>query len=162
MGDFNEVLSSVERFCSTFHALNAAELKAFISNNQLVDVPLGGYSFTWFEKYASKMSKLDRFLVSQGLLDLFPNLTDLRLDKGESLPNDLLKGYNILHDISVMDRKSSVDLAQKAKVKWTIEGDENSKFFHGIINKRQRYLAIKGILVDGEWIDDPTRVKSEF
>ncbi|GJV49452.1 RNA-directed DNA polymerase, eukaryota [Tanacetum coccineum] len=47
MGDFNEVRSSAERFGSTFHALNAVEFNAFISNNQLVDVPLGGYSFTW-------------------------------------------------------------------------------------------------------------------
>ncbi|GKF11925.1 RNA-directed DNA polymerase, eukaryota, partial [Tanacetum coccineum] len=48
------------------------------------------------------------------------------------------------------------------KVKWAIEGDENTKFFHGIVNKKRRHLAIKGILIDGEWIDNPTRVKSEF
>nr|GEV27092.1 retrotransposon Gag domain, retroviral aspartyl protease [Tanacetum cinerariifolium] len=34
------------------------------------------------------------------------------------------------------------------KVKWAIEGDKNSKFFHGIINKKKRQQAIKGILVD--------------
>ncbi|GJT28109.1 hypothetical protein Tco_0908384 [Tanacetum coccineum] len=44
----------------------------------------------------------------------------------------------------------------------TIEGDENSKFFHGIVNKKRRQQAIKGILVDGEWIDNPDRVKREF
>nr|GFB04850.1 RNA-directed DNA polymerase, eukaryota [Tanacetum cinerariifolium] len=40
-----------------------------------------GYSFTWSDKHASKMSKLDRFLVSQGMLDLFPNLTGLILHR---------------------------------------------------------------------------------
>ncbi|GJT71104.1 hypothetical protein Tco_1030390 [Tanacetum coccineum] len=39
--------------------------------------PFGGYSFTWLDKHASKISKLDRFLLSDGLLDLFPNLSDL-------------------------------------------------------------------------------------
>ncbi|GKF07822.1 hypothetical protein Tco_0042046, partial [Tanacetum coccineum] len=55
----------------------------------------------------------DRKILQESLLDI-----DLRLDKGESLPDDIYKRSNILHDISVMDRKSSIDLAQKAKVKW--------------------------------------------
>ncbi|GJV36977.1 RNA-directed DNA polymerase, eukaryota [Tanacetum coccineum] len=58
---------------------------------------------------------------------------ELHIDKWERLPDDL-----------------------------AIEGDENSKFFHGIVNKKRRHLAIKGILVNGEWIDNPIRVKSEF
>ncbi|GKE61863.1 RNA-directed DNA polymerase, eukaryota, partial [Tanacetum coccineum] len=62
----------------------------------------------------------------------------------------------------IKDHDHSVDLVQKAKVKWAIEGDENTKFFHGIVNKKRRHLVIKGILIDGEWIDNPTRVKLEF
>nr|GFA73502.1 RNA-directed DNA polymerase, eukaryota [Tanacetum cinerariifolium] len=34
----------------------------------------------------------------------------------------------------------------KSKVKWAIEGDENSKFFHGIINKKRSQLTIRRIL----------------
>nr|GEY81497.1 hypothetical protein [Tanacetum cinerariifolium] len=43
-----------------------------------------------------------------------------------------------------------------------IEGDSNSKFFHGIVNKKRRQQAIKGILVDGEWIDIPSSVQNKF
>ncbi|GJZ88607.1 RNA-directed DNA polymerase, eukaryota [Tanacetum coccineum] len=50
----------------------------------------------------------------------------------------------------------------KAKIQWAIEGDENSKFFHGIINRKRANLAIKGVMVDGDWVDDPCRVKEEF
>ncbi|GKC71861.1 RNA-directed DNA polymerase, eukaryota, partial [Tanacetum coccineum] len=57
---------------------------------------------------------------------------------------------------------SLLDLIQKAKIRWAIEGDENSKFFHGIINKKRSQLAIRGILVNGDWIDDPHMVKHEF
>nr|GFA47101.1 RNA-directed DNA polymerase, eukaryota [Tanacetum cinerariifolium] len=166
-----------------------------------------GYSFTWSDKHASKMSKLDRFLVSQGMLDLFLNLTGLILHRHLSghrpillkethvdygptpfrlyhswfleddfhfviedswnndengLPDDLTKCANLFHDLKDIDHKDSIDLAQKAKIKWAVEGDENSKFFHGIVNKKRRYLAIKGILVDGEWIENPNHVKSEF
>ncbi|GJV06719.1 hypothetical protein Tco_1344375 [Tanacetum coccineum] len=32
-----------------------AEFNTFITNSYLIDVPLGGYSFTWSDKYASKV-----------------------------------------------------------------------------------------------------------
>ncbi|GJV57216.1 hypothetical protein Tco_1458221 [Tanacetum coccineum] len=54
------------------------------------------------------------------------------------------------------------DLAQKAKVKWALEGDENRSFFHGSLNKKRRQLAIRGILKNGEWIESPAVVKAEF
>ncbi|GKD81906.1 hypothetical protein Tco_1348745, partial [Tanacetum coccineum] len=41
-------------------------------------------------------------------------------------------------------------------------GDENSKYYHGILNKKRSQLAIRGILVDGMWIDSPCLVKNEF
>nr|GEZ47915.1 RNA-directed DNA polymerase, eukaryota, reverse transcriptase zinc-binding domain protein [Tanacetum cinerariifolium] len=43
-----------------------------------------------------------------------------------------------------------------------IEGDENSKYYHGVINKKRNQLSIRGILVEGTWIDSHSLVKSEF
>ncbi|GKC95338.1 hypothetical protein Tco_1160780 [Tanacetum coccineum] len=40
--------------------------------------------------------------------------------------------------------------------------DENTKYFHGIHNKKRSQLAIRGTLFNGEWISDPDRVKNEF
>ncbi|GKF61005.1 hypothetical protein Tco_0177791, partial [Tanacetum coccineum] len=64
-----------------------------------------------------------------------------------------------LHDINSID---VLELSQKAKVRWPIEGDENSKYFHGIINNKRSQLSIRGILIDGDWIFDPKEVKTEF
>nr|GEZ81557.1 RNA-directed DNA polymerase, eukaryota [Tanacetum cinerariifolium]GEZ81579.1 RNA-directed DNA polymerase, eukaryota [Tanacetum cinerariifolium] len=50
-------------------------------------------------------------------------------------------------------------LEEKSKVRWAIEGDENSSFFHGIIKKNISQLAIRGILVDGSWKYGPQVVK---
>nr|GEX46475.1 RNA-directed DNA polymerase, eukaryota [Tanacetum cinerariifolium] len=44
------------------------------------------------------------------------------------------------------------------KMKWAVEGDENSKFFHSIVNRKRANLTIKGIMVDGVWVDDPSQV----
>ncbi|GKE83826.1 RNA-directed DNA polymerase, eukaryota, partial [Tanacetum coccineum] len=71
LGDFNEVRTEQERFGSTFNIQGANAFNNFISLAGFVDLPLGGYSYTWAHKSASKMSKLDRFLISEGLLDLF-------------------------------------------------------------------------------------------
>ncbi|GKA81742.1 RNA-directed DNA polymerase, eukaryota [Tanacetum coccineum] len=81
LGDFNEVRSNHERFGSSFHTQGANAFNNFISMAGLIDLSLGGYSFTWTHNSASKMSKLDRFLISEGLFVLFPQLTGLCLDK---------------------------------------------------------------------------------
>ncbi|GJX66974.1 hypothetical protein Tco_0302701 [Tanacetum coccineum] len=66
---------------------------------------------------------------------------------------------NGLVDIIRLDAK---DIAQKAKVKWTIEEDENTSFFHGMLKKKHRQLAIRGVFKDGVWLEDPPIVKAEF
>lgn len=66
-----------------------------------------------------------------------------------------------LNDIGDIYHIYAFDVAQGAKLKWAIEGDENSKNFHGIMNKK-RSLAICGVLQDREWVDSPARVKLEF
>nr|GEU79406.1 hypothetical protein [Tanacetum cinerariifolium] len=58
-----------------------------------------------------------------------------------------------------MDAKDSL---QKSKIKWAIEGDENSSFFHGIINKKCSHLSIRGVFVDGLWVTNLDNVKDAF
>nr|GFA44023.1 RNA-directed DNA polymerase, eukaryota [Tanacetum cinerariifolium] len=56
----------------------------------------------------------------------------------------------------------AVEISQKAKIRWSIEGDENSKYFHGIMNKKRSQLAIRGTLANMEWISKRHRVKNDF
>ncbi|GJX57117.1 RNA-directed DNA polymerase, eukaryota [Tanacetum coccineum] len=260
LGDFNEVRSESERMGSLFNAQGAKEFNNFILNAGLVDIQLEGYSYTWAHPSASKMSKLDRFLVSEGLISLFPAMSAICLDRHLSdhrpiLLHDVIADYGAIpfrlyhswftwegfdqlvskvwkstvlsdrngmvrfikklqilkkeirswaaatksnHSVMATDIKAKLkaiditldqggvsddvllsrmdlmkqlqdikssdvrDQLQKAKVQWAIEGDENSKFFHGIINRKRANLAIKGVMVDGDWVDDPPRVKAEF
>lgn len=53
------------------------------------------------------------------------------------------------------------DLEQKARVKWAKEGDENSRFFHGIINARRVSNSIPGLSINGEWVKKPKEIKRE-
>ncbi|GKA18233.1 RNA-directed DNA polymerase, eukaryota [Tanacetum coccineum] len=59
----------------------ASIFNSFISSSGLVDVPMGGCSFTWVHKSAAKLSKLDRFLISEGLMESCPNISAISLDR---------------------------------------------------------------------------------
>ncbi|GKA28019.1 RNA-directed DNA polymerase, eukaryota, reverse transcriptase zinc-binding domain protein [Tanacetum coccineum] len=81
MGDFNEVRCKSERFGSNFNVQGANVFNSFIVNAGLEEIPLGGCSFTWCHKSATKMSKLDRFLISENLMITCPNFTATSLER---------------------------------------------------------------------------------
>ncbi|GKD17925.1 hypothetical protein Tco_1207083, partial [Tanacetum coccineum] len=91
------------------------------------------------------------------------SVIDKELDQGRVSSDDLLlsrmESMKLLHNFQSSINRDNI---QKAKIRWAIEGDENSKFFHAIINKKRANLSVKGVMVDGEWMDDPSRVKEEF
>nr|GEZ11567.1 hypothetical protein [Tanacetum cinerariifolium] len=183
MGDFNEVRSRDKRRGSWFNPSSARIFNQFISSSGLVDIKREGYTFTWSHPSATKMSKLDRFLVSDdfyhswfsfdGFDDMVErtwrsfshsdgNEIDKELDQGVVSDVNLRRRLDLnsqLHDINI---KEATDSFQKSKVRWAIEGYENSKFFHGIINKKRSQLAIRGVFVDGCWCTDPILVKEAF
>ncbi|GJV14368.1 RNA-directed DNA polymerase, eukaryota [Tanacetum coccineum] len=234
MGDFNEVRRKEERIGSTFNVSGAAAFNNFIANAGLEEVHLGGSPFTWSHKPAAKMSKLDRFLISEGLMTVYPGISAVTLDRylsdhrpilllethinygpipfrfnhswfeikgfdefvettwneyqvlepnamrylnkkmkhlkdqirawiqGEGTSTTLDTRSSVLNSINDLDKLKAIELSQKAKIKWAIEGDENSKYYHGILNKKRSQLAIRGILVEGIWVENPDAVKSEF
>ncbi|GJV61055.1 RNA-directed DNA polymerase, eukaryota [Tanacetum coccineum] len=188
MGDFNEVHKKEERFGSNFNVQRADAFNFFISNAGLEEVPSGGYSFTWCRKSASKMSKLDRFLIFENLMNTYPNISAITLDRYLSDHRPILlreskfdygpipfRFFNYWFEVegfdkfveetwteAPLDKLQALEAAQKAKIKWAIEEDENSKYYHGILNKKRNQLTSRGILVDGIWIESPSLVKSEF
>ncbi|GKB00906.1 RNA-directed DNA polymerase, eukaryota [Tanacetum coccineum] len=260
MGDFNEVRCNEERYGSSFNTLGARRFNEFIMSAGLVDINLEGYKFTWSHPSASKMSKLDRFLVTEGLLVNFPSLAAECLDRhlsdhrpillhevvtdfgptpfrlyhswfsltgfddmvekawrsfsytdsnamvrfkkmlqelkslirawvkerkadqsgsrniivkelgdidkllDDGLVDDelLLKRMDLTRQLHEMNNMASRDARQKSKIKWAIEGDENSRYFHGIINKKRSQLAIRGVFNNGIWYTEPAIVKDIF
>ncbi|GKA08064.1 RNA-directed DNA polymerase, eukaryota, partial [Tanacetum coccineum] len=111
---------------------------------------------SWVKDKKEKVHVLKNSLKKK-LVDI-----DSVLDKGE-VTSDLLEDrLDTMNSLTKLEKMESLELAQKSKIKWLIEGDENPKYFHGIINKKRNNLAIKGIIVDGVWIEDPSVLKNEF
>nr|GEV48573.1 RNA-directed DNA polymerase, eukaryota, reverse transcriptase zinc-binding domain protein [Tanacetum cinerariifolium] len=158
MEDFNEVCDISQRFGSIFNKHGVKAFNSFIVNAGLVEVPLGGCSFT------ISSTSLDRFLSDHrpiimleahyeyGLipfkffhywfeLDGFDKLhkeslnsrksilkadlanLDGAIDKGEGSNAD---GHR-RREVVEVEKVGVMEMAQKAKIKWSIEGDEELK-----------------------------------
>nr|GEV20669.1 RNA-directed DNA polymerase, eukaryota [Tanacetum cinerariifolium] len=259
MGDFNDVRYKSDRFGLVFNVQGADVFNSFVANAGLKEVPLGGSSFTCCHKSATKMSKLDRFLISKNLLITCPNISattldrylsdhrpillretqsdygpvpfrffhhwtklegfnkfvidtwseahgddsnamrnmmrklkylkvkirewnngnrnntkraiekykeelkalDAAIDKGNGFDEIVNKRMEVINSMHHIDKIQVMDMAQKAKIKWPIEGDENSRFFHGVLNKKRSQLNIHDIMVDEVWTEKPNTVKHE-
>ncbi|GKA40565.1 putative RNA-directed DNA polymerase, eukaryota, reverse transcriptase zinc-binding domain protein [Tanacetum coccineum] len=184
-GDFNVVRAKSERCGSIFSHSEAQAFNSFIDNSGLCEIPMGGRLYTWMNKEGSKLSKLDRFLLTHDVTTVCPDLKavvldrrwsdhnpillhvdkedfDKKIDSSTATDVDIQSRIQLLKERDDLDRLLSLDLAQKTKIQWDVEGDENSKFFHGILNQRRRHQSIQGILIEGEWITNPLSIKEEF
>ncbi|GJX60146.1 putative RNA-directed DNA polymerase, eukaryota, reverse transcriptase zinc-binding domain protein [Tanacetum coccineum] len=137
-------------------------------------VDFGPTSFRGFISFKKKLQNLKRVIrgwvaskrVDSNMLKLEHQsrltLIDAKINQdcaSEEDFNNRRDSMRILDDLQSMENK---DLAQKDKIKWAIEGDENTSFLHGTLKKKRRQLAIKGILKDGDWIEDPIKVNAKF
>lgn len=54
-----------------------------------------------------------------------------------------------------------MDAKQKLKIRWVVDGDENSRLFHGFINNNKRKNRINRLIINIEWCSDPIKIKAE-
>ncbi|GKB56369.1 RNA-directed DNA polymerase, eukaryota, reverse transcriptase zinc-binding domain protein [Tanacetum coccineum] len=87
---------------------------------------------------------------------------DVKVDLGIASEEDFKNRRDSLLVLGDLERVEVKYIAQKARIKWALEGDENTSFFHGMLKKKRRQLAIKGILKNGDLIENPSMVKAEF
>jgi len=76
-GDFNVILNEEEKLGGLQFTQNEAmDFAAFISNNALIEVRFSGSKYTWWNGRIEEeciFNRLDRILVNQEFMDLFPS-----------------------------------------------------------------------------------------
>ncbi|XP_071740385.1 uncharacterized protein [Rutidosis leptorrhynchoides] len=83
-GDWNVVRLESERCGSEFYPIDAQFFNDFIVQNSLYKIPLGGLQFTYRNKAENKMSKLDRFFVTNNVLSVVDELKGIVMPRGSS------------------------------------------------------------------------------
>nr|GEX17235.1 RNA-directed DNA polymerase, eukaryota [Tanacetum cinerariifolium] len=137
-----------------------------------------------------KMSKLDRFLVSDGLLSVFPHISAVCLDRHLSdhrpiLLCEVMIDYGatpfrffLLVEIRkwiAYRKKTQMSNAQNIRSKLRDidksldQGEANDDLLASrmeLLNQLHDFktaeTTVKGVMIDGEWVDEPNRVKEEF
>ncbi|GJU21279.1 RNA-directed DNA polymerase, eukaryota, reverse transcriptase zinc-binding domain protein [Tanacetum coccineum] len=87
---------------------------------------------------------------------------DAMIDSGNGNEEIVVKRMDLVKNLQQINNLNSMEMAQKANVRWAVEGDENSSFFHGTINRKRSVLAVRGIMVDGLWIDESRLIGSLY
>ncbi|GJT58885.1 RNA-directed DNA polymerase, eukaryota, reverse transcriptase zinc-binding domain protein [Tanacetum coccineum] len=80
-GDMNTVWHENERSGSLFSRIEADHFNSFIDSMGPIDLPMGGRYFTWMNKAGTKLSKLDRFLISEGIIEDIPDIKITAIDR---------------------------------------------------------------------------------
>ncbi|XP_057775236.1 uncharacterized protein LOC130994218 [Salvia miltiorrhiza] len=258
LGDFNAVRRQDERVgCGEFSgATDAKRFDAFIRESGLTEIRVQGRKFTWCKPNGKCKSKLDRFLVNETWMRVWPEsngrgiqrsisdhcpiflttktedwgpkpfrfinawvshpgfkqvvtkvwseteiqgwkcfvvteklkklkaelkewnkvsfgIIDHRIQelkdelqewdcKDESsglVEAEIVRRNEICANISLQMKDKISLLQQKAKGSWLKEGDLNSGLYHRAIQGRRKKNEISGLLVEDQWISDPTTVK---
>ncbi|GJS50291.1 reverse transcriptase domain, reverse transcriptase zinc-binding domain protein [Tanacetum coccineum] len=58
------------------------------------------------------------------------------------------------------EKEYSNMLRQKSRFRWDVEGDENSKFFHLHVRRRNNECNLRGLVVNGLWCEDSKIIKA--
>nr|GEW80402.1 RNA-directed DNA polymerase, eukaryota [Tanacetum cinerariifolium] len=123
------------------------------------------YWFEWdgFDRFIKHTWSNSNISDNNVISKLMKKLRHLKVQTRLSVDQELLnKRVNVMNSLHDLEKLKATEIAQKVKINWSIEGDENSKFFHGMLNKKRNQHDICGILSKGNWIEDPNSVKNEF
>ncbi|GKA72324.1 putative RNA-directed DNA polymerase, eukaryota, reverse transcriptase zinc-binding domain protein, partial [Tanacetum coccineum] len=180
------VRSESERFGSTFSCGDVTIFNSFIHGFGLIDLPIGDFEDIVKEKRVAISDLEQSKPLHTKLKDLKPYLKlwhahtkeveanrkncilatlrdlDKKIDDGHATDVDRTTRINRMQELEDLEKLESMDLVQKSRVKWEAEEDENSKFFHSLINSRKKSQMVKGIMLDGVWNSEPKDIKSAF
>nr|GEV39923.1 RNA-directed DNA polymerase, eukaryota [Tanacetum cinerariifolium] len=78
--DFNVVRFALERIGTIFNSASGNVFNQFISDSHLLEIPHGGHLFTRINSRGDKLSKLDRFLITENSTSHMHNYSSQVLD----------------------------------------------------------------------------------
>ncbi|KAJ9559906.1 hypothetical protein OSB04_005066 [Centaurea solstitialis] len=87
---------------------------------------------------------------------------DEKAEQGIITEVDCQQRDDWIFELLLLEQSKKADLFQKSRTKWAIEGDENTSFFHSLVNHKWRKNKIAGLIVDGQWTSEPSVIKNAF
>ncbi|KAK1430043.1 hypothetical protein QVD17_12515 [Tagetes erecta] len=86
---------------------------------------------------------------------------ELKAESGQLSVEEVQMHGDLNYKITLHHQRKTMDLKQKAKARWAVDGDENSTYFHGLFKAHSSTNRINGISKNGTWISSPSEIKQE-
>ncbi|XP_071689329.1 uncharacterized protein [Rutidosis leptorrhynchoides] len=87
---------------------------------------------------------------------------DIIIDSGSATTTDIDTPNGLFHERDELLKFKALYALQKSNIKWDVEGDENSKFFHCSLKHKRGQKHIQGLMFDGNWVTNPVVIKNKF
>ncbi|GJW61434.1 RNA-directed DNA polymerase, eukaryota, reverse transcriptase zinc-binding domain protein [Tanacetum coccineum] len=118
---------------------------SWLHRNDLVEVIKSGYSNALDSSFYSKLKSLKQCVKEwhlnikhnersrkQEISTLLKDI-EIKLNACRALEENKVTRVNLIHEFNELKKFSEMDVLKKSHVKWGAEGDENTKFFHGLL-----------------------------
>jgi len=84
------------------------------------------------------------------------------LDDADRLEDhDRMKRLDLIGQVRLVNKKIESLARQKARSKWFVHWDANSKYYHSVIRWRRLRNEVKGVQVGDQWCEEPQVVRRE-
>ncbi|GJZ60796.1 hypothetical protein Tco_0616612 [Tanacetum coccineum] len=96
----------------------------------------------------------DKFGVQKervGSLEKEAMRRELEAEKRDLLESKMSTWLEARKQWEIVEKEHENMFRQKSRIRWDVEGDENSKFFHAFIRRRNNKFYIRGLMVDEVW-----------
>ncbi|GJY63088.1 putative RNA-directed DNA polymerase, eukaryota, reverse transcriptase zinc-binding domain protein [Tanacetum coccineum] len=171
----NEVRYESERYGTEFRQSAANVFNAFIDDARLFEPVLGCHVKVtalprdWLDHTPIMLhcEKVDYGPVPSRMLrkqEIISKISDIEAKIDSNIVSEVKKEdrMKFLKERDDLQQLEDMDVVQKYKVKWDVEGDENTQKFHGILNQKRHQQMVQGIMIDGIWATYPQQVKMAF
>lgn len=119
--------------------------------------------FQFLKNELKKWKARDHPKVMEELLKLKHSLHDLDIvAESKSLTeSEIVERRLGFQRITELEKLAVLDLKQKARLRWTVDGDENTRFFHGYVNNKKSKNYIHDLIINGSWNTNVAAIKRE-
>jgi hypothetical protein len=108
-------------------------------------------------------NKVEYCKMEDNIKTLISRIRELDLSGENSLltSQDVEERRSLFGDLWRLLKSKEVLAVQRSRVKWNIDGDANTKFFHGCMKLRQQRNVLVCLRVGDRWLDTSTEIVAE-